>query len=182
LFTLLFGQPDRSFFLGELIELARSGSGAVQRELARLTDVGLVVAKKVGNQKHFQANHSAPIFQELHAIVFKTVGLAEPLKASLTQSPEPIHLALLYGSIAKHSDTASSDVDLLIVSAKLSLEQTYALLGPVEEAISRKINVTLLTPKEFQQRRIDNSPFITKVLSGQHIVLAGELDGVTATR
>jgi len=182
LFTLLFGQPDRSFFLGELIELADSGRGAVQRELARLVDVGLVVTKAVGNQKHFQANEAAPIFNELRAIVLKTVGLAEPIKAVLARSPEPVKLALIYGSFAKHSDSASSDVDLLIVSEKLSLEQAYALLAPVENTLSRKLSVTLLTPREFQQRRIDNSPFLTKVLSGQHILLAGDLDGVSAAR
>ena len=182
LFTLLFGQPDRSFFLRELIELAHSGRGAVQRELALLTHAGLVITKAVGNQKHFQANRAAPIFHELQSIVLKTVGLAEPIKAALAHSPEPIELALIYGSIAKQSDTALSDVDLLIVSDRLSLEQAYAMLAPAEKAISRKLSVALLTPQEFQQRRLDNSPFLTKVLSGQHILLAGDIDGVTAAR
>src|SRR5262249_33765066 len=120
LFTLLFGQPDRSFFLGELIKLARSGRGAVQREVARLSHAGLLVTKAVGNQKHFQANQAAPIFNELRSIVLKTVGLAEPIRAALVNSPEPIDLALVYGSVARHSDTASSDIDLLIVSEKLT--------------------------------------------------------------
>jgi predicted nucleotidyltransferase len=182
LFTLLFGQPDRSFFLGELIELVDSGRGAVQRELARLAHVGLVDTKAVGNQKHFQANQEAPIFNELQSIVLKTVGLAEPIKAALAQSPEPIKFALIYGSFAKQSDSASSDVDLLIVAERLSLEQTYALLAPVEKVLSRKLSVTLLTSREFQQRRVDNSPFLTKVLSSQHILLAGDLDEVTSTR
>jgi len=182
LFALLFGQPDRSFFLGELIELAHSGTGAVQRELARLADAGLVLTKAIGNQKHFQANRAAPIFNELQVIVLKTIGLAEPIKAALAHSPEPIELALIYGSIAKHSDTTTSDVDLLIVSERLSLEQAYAVLSPAENAISRKLSVTLLRPKEFQQRRLDNSPFLTKVISGQHILLAGDLDGITTAR
>jgi predicted nucleotidyltransferase len=180
LFTLLFGQPDRSFFLGELIKLADSGRGSVQR--ARLADVGLLITKAVGNQKHFQANRAAPIFNELQAIVLKTVGLAEPIKAALAQSPKHVSLALLYGSFAKQSDSASSDVDLLIVSEGLSLKQAYALLAPVEHTLSRKLSVTLLTPREFQQRRIDNSPFLTKVLSGQHILLAGDLDEATSAR
>jgi predicted nucleotidyltransferase len=182
IFALLFGQPDRSFFLAELIKLAQSGRGAVQRELARLVDVGLIGTQAVGNQKHFQANRAAPIFDELRAIVLKTVGLAEPIKKALACSPEPIDLALIYGSVAKQSDTASSDVDLLIVSEKSTLEQLYNLLIPAEKAISRKINPTLLTPLEFNQRRNDNSPFLTKVLSGQHILLAGDLDGVNSAR
>ena len=37
LLALLYGQPSRSFFASELIELTGSGSGAVQRELKRLS-------------------------------------------------------------------------------------------------------------------------------------------------
>jgi len=182
IFTLLFGQPERSFFLGELIGLARSGRGAVQRELARLVNSGLVATRAVGNQKHFQANSAAPIFHEITAIVAKTTGLTEPIRNALAHSTVAVDLALVYGSFAKQSDTASSDVDLLIVSDGMTLEQLYKLLSSAEQAIARKINPTLLTPHEFQQRRADNSPFLTQVLSGQHIVLAGELDGVDSPR
>jgi predicted nucleotidyltransferase len=181
LLALLFGQPDRTFFTTELIELAESGTGAVQRELRRLTDAGLVVMTKQGNQKHLQANRAAPVFDELRGIVLKTVGLAEPIKAALARLKEPIQLALVYGSIAKRADTASSDVDLLIVSDGLLLEKAYAALAPAEQVISRKINVTLFTPEEFERRRSDKSPFLSKVLVGEHLVLIGDTDGIAAT-
>lgn len=74
---LLFGQPARSFYTSEVIELAASGSGAVQRELTTLAQSGLVTVKAIGNQKHYQANPDSPIFAELCAIVRKTIGLAE---------------------------------------------------------------------------------------------------------
>jgi predicted nucleotidyltransferase len=180
--TLLFGQPDRVLFMREIIDLARSGRGAVQRELARLLEAGLIVMTQVGNQNHFQANRAAPIFDEIRGIILKTTGLAEPIRAALSQVHEPIKVALIYGSVAKRTDTASSDVDLLIVSERLSLEDAYAALAPAEQAISRKINITLLKPDEFQQRHTDKSPFLTKVLSGQHILLVGEANGIPATR
>ena len=75
---LLFGQPERSFYATELINLAGVGSGAVQRELASLSQSGLVTVKPVGNQKHYQANPASPIYDELCGMVRKTVGLAEP--------------------------------------------------------------------------------------------------------
>ncbi len=59
--SVLFGQARRSFYANEIIGLAGSGSGAVQRELARLETSGLVTVHRVGNQKHYQANHDAPI-------------------------------------------------------------------------------------------------------------------------
>lgn len=71
----LFGQPDRSFYATELIA-AGGGSGAVQRELARLEASGLVESSRIGNQKHYQANRQSPIFEELRGIVLKVSGAA----------------------------------------------------------------------------------------------------------
>jgi len=182
LLGLLFGQPDRSFFATELIELTRSGSGAVQRELRRLADSGLLVVTRLGNQKHFQANHAAPVYQELRGIVLKTIGLAEPIKAALASLAERIQLAVVYGSTAKREDTASSDVDLLIVSDSVILEQAYIALSSAEQEIARRINVTLYTTEEFRQRREQGNPFIAKVLAGEHWLLMGNTDESAATR
>src|SRR5712692_5698328 len=118
--ALLFGQPDRSFYASELIQMARGGSGAVQRELARLQQSGLVTVKRLGNQKHYQANPKSPIFAELSSIVRKTVGLAEPVREALRPLVRDIKAAFVYGSVAKRTDTAESDVDLMIVSDKLT--------------------------------------------------------------
>lgn len=75
LLTLLFGEPERTFFVTELIELAHSGRGAIQRELSRLESSGLLLTKRHGNQKHCRANPDALIFEELCAIVQKTSGI-----------------------------------------------------------------------------------------------------------
>src|SRR3546814_1202032 len=96
--SLLFGQPERSFFTKELIDLAGGGSGAVQRELARLQQSGLVVQTVLGNQKHYQANAQAPIFAELRGIVAKMLGPADALRQALAPLAAAVHLALPYGS------------------------------------------------------------------------------------
>src|SRR3546814_4524526 len=108
---ILYGQPDRSFYANELIGLAVSGSGAVQRELATLASSGLVTVKSVGNQKHYQANPESPIFTELCSIVQKTVGLADPLRKALQPMSSQITAAFVYGSVAKKTDTAGSDIE-----------------------------------------------------------------------
>ena len=113
---LLFGQPDRSYYATEIISLAGSGSGAVQRELARLEQSGLVTMRRIGTQKHYQANPASPLYSELCSIAMKTVGLAEPLREALAPLAEKIIAAFVYGSIAKRADTSTSDIDLMIVS------------------------------------------------------------------
>ena len=180
--ALLFGQPQRSFFATELINLAQSGSGAVQRELRRLAQSGLVTVTQVGNQKHFQANQGAPIFQELRGIVLKTVGLVGPLSAALAPLTPKMRLAVLYGSIAKGTDTALSDVDLLIVSDELTLEHIYAAIAPAERRLARRINPTLYTTEEFLRRRETSDSFVTRVLTGEHIVLAADEHGINPAR
>lgn len=177
---LLFGQPERSFFATELIELTGSGSGAVQRELRRLVASGLVTVTRIGNQKHFQANHDSPVFDELRSLVIKTVGLADPIRQALLPLAEKIDLTLLYGSVPKGTDTASSDVDLLVVSDKLTLEDLYVVLAETETLLDRKINPTLYTSKEFDQRRDAGNTFLMRILTGRHIVLLGE-EHVTST-
>ncbi len=169
--ALLFGQPQRSFYLSEMIKRTGSGSGAVQRELKRLVGSGLVSVKRIGNQQHYQANPTAPIFNELCSMMNKTVALVEPLRAALAPLAEHITLALLYGSVAKGTDTANSDIDVLIVAHALTLENIYRILAPVERQLGRRVNLTLYSPEEFIQRKETNNAFLTRVLSGECLVL-----------
>lgn len=178
--SLLFGQPERSFFTKELIELTGGGSGAVQRELARLQQSGLVVQTVLGNQKHYQANAQAPIFAELRGIVGKMLGPADALRQALAPIADEVRLALLYGSVAKRSDTAHSDFDLLLVSDTLTLEQVYAALAPAEQQLGRPVSPTLYTSAEFRKRLEQGNPFLTKLLTGDTIALIGDKDAVAA--
>ena len=174
---LLFGQPDRSFFVTQVMGLAKSGRGAVQRELQRLKSAGLVSVEMHGNQKHYQANSASPLFDEICSIVRKTVGLEAPLKAAVESLPGKIHLALIYGSVARRADTAASDIDLLIVADELTLEEVYAALSPAEELLGRKIQPSLYTSEEFDRRLARGNAFLKRVLEGPVTILFGSVDG-----
>ena len=171
---LIFGQPHRSFYASELIERTGSGSGAMQRELKRLESSGLVTIRRIGNQKHYQANPDSPVFGELSGLVRKTVALVEPIREALASLVDRIDLAILYGSVAKGTDTASSDIDILIVGDGLTLEDIYAALSPVESTLERRITPTLYTRKEFSDRKAANNAFLSRVLSSEHLTLIGE--------
>jgi predicted nucleotidyltransferase len=175
---LLFGQPHRSFFATELIALAGGGSGAVQRELKRLAESGLVTVTRLGNQHHYQANAASPLFASLHDIALKTSGLAEPLRAALQPLATQINFAFIYGSVAAGADTASSDIDLLLVAEDLALETVHAALEPAEQQLARRIGITLYTLAEFRQRRDNNNAFLAKVLAGPLIPLIGDIRGL----
>jgi len=176
-YSLIFGQPDRSFYLTEVVRLADIGRGSVQRELLRLEHTGLVTIKHIGNQKHYQANPDSPLFAELTSVIRKTVGLKQPLLDALKPIAEKIDSAFIYGSVAKATDTSSSDIDLMIVSDQLALEDVFLSLASLELQLGRQVNPTLYSSSEFSEKRKNNKGFLGKVLDDPIIELIGLIDG-----
>jgi predicted nucleotidyltransferase len=172
--AILFGQPERSFYANELIGLAGAGSGATQRELARLAGTGLLTVRAIGSQKHYQANAASPIFAELHSIVQKTFGLAEPLRAALDRLRKHIVAAFVYGSVAKQTDTAASDIDLLVISDDLAYADLYAALEKASSVIGRTINPTILMRKDLAKKIKAKESFITRVLAQPKIWIVAD--------
>jgi predicted nucleotidyltransferase len=173
---ILFSQPDRSFPATELIALAGVGTGAVHRELTRLAKSGLVTVTPVGKQRRYQANRESPVFSELHGLVQKTVGLAEPLRRALAPLGERIQVAFVYGSVAKGTDTAKSDVDLMIIADELSYAETFGALQEAEIAIGRSVNPNILAPSEWRKRRTEESHFVDKVAAQPKLFVVGSED------
>ena len=178
LFRWLFGQPERSFFLNELLRLSGLSSASLQQELKRLTLASVVVSTRRGNLRVFQANPASPVYPELVSLTRKTCGV----ETVLTQSIEPLRpklsRALIYGSVARQEDTSASDVDVMLVGAGLSLAEVLQHLQSAEEALGRKVNPTCYTLQEFEQRRADPDSFVNKVLAQPTInLLDGGRDG-----
>ena len=171
--AFLFGQPERSFFATELIGLVGAGSGAVQRELARLAQSGLVTVTRMGTQKHYQANPKSPIFAELCAIARKTVGLAEPLREALAPLAERITAAFVFGSVAKRSDTASSDIDVLVLSDDLDYADVFEALQSAEAKLGRTVNPTVQKPADWRRKRKAGVAFVVKVMAQPKLFLIG---------
>lgn len=173
---LIFGQPDRSLTVSELIAATGAGSGAVQRELAKLVESGLVTMQPLGNQKRYQANPAAPIHDELVAIVRKTVALAEPLREALAPFADRIDAAFVYGSVARRSDHAGSDIDLMIVSDTLGYADAMRALHPLIERLGRDINPTLYSRQELRERLQSGNAFVARVLEQPQLWLMGDKD------
>ena len=179
---LLFADPDRSYFANEIVRLAGSGTGAVHRELAALEATGLVSATRVGNQKHYQANRASPIFEELRGIVLKTFGVAGVLREALLPVAADITAAFIYGSLAKGTDTAASDIDLMVLGEDLSYSALLEAVAKAERRLGRKVNPTVYTSADLHQRLTGGHSFATRVLSGPKIFVIGSEDDLRPAR
>ncbi len=171
---VLFGNPGRSFFATEIINLAKSGSGAVQRELASLEASGLVTVTMRGKQKHYQANAESPLFKELRGLSLKTFGLTDVLRSALEPLAREIQGAFVYGSIAKGTDTASSDVDVMVVSDTLAYADLFAALEPASAQLGRNVAPTVYSLKELQERVRQKNSFVTRILEQPKMWVIGD--------
>ncbi len=170
-FLPLFGQAERSFHLSELLRLTGLGSASLQRELRRLVESGLVRSFHVGNQRHFQANPNSPLYRELLLITEKTVGLVPLLQEALKPMLPALKAAWIYGSVAKQTAHAGSDVDVLLVGENLTLSEVLQRLVPVELRIGRTINPNCMSEDEFLRRKSDTGSFVHRILSQPLVTL-----------
>ena len=174
LFSWLFGQPQRAYHLNELRRLTGLGSASLQRELNRLAEAGLVDALAVGNMRRFQANSQSPVYAELVALTRKTLGTVPVLRDALVSLQPALQAAWVYGSVAKQTDTANSDIDVMLVGNGLLLGQVLTCLEPAEAQLGRKINPSCYSPQEFERRRAEPDSFVNRVLSQPILALLGE--------
>lgn len=162
--------PDESYHVRELARLTGTAAGSLHRDLARLAAAGLLLRREQGNQVRYQANRLCPVFPELAGLLRKTTGAAELLAQAL--APLQPALALIFGSVACGTETAGSDVDVLVVTERRFGEVVGALHG-AQITLGREINPVVYTLAELQRHVKQQDPFVTNLLTGPHIFLHG---------
>jgi predicted nucleotidyltransferase len=170
---LLYGKPDQSFYGNEIARWAQVGKGSLMRELDRLHRAGVLTLNRQGNQTHYQANPECPIYGELLGIVRKTFGIGDQLRTVLAPLAGKMVWAFVYGSIAKGSEHAGSDIDLMLIGEDLGYGEMVERLLPVEERLGRSINPTIYTPADWLAKRAAGNSFVLRVSEQDKINLIG---------
>jgi predicted nucleotidyltransferase len=169
----IFGQPERWFHIQELIRLTALASASLQREIKRLDDSGLLVEERLGNLRRVKANVDSPLYAELSGLIQKTMGIKPTVSKALLPVADQLEVALIFGSVAKGTENATSDVDVLLVSSSLQLSQVLALLLPIELKLGRRIEVKLYSIDEFKARRAESGSVVQRILAGPTAILYG---------
>jgi DNA-binding transcriptional ArsR family regulator len=88
--------PYRSYYQRQLEAVTGLPIRAVQRELERLTEIGLFYRRVEGNRTYYQVDMDFPLFSELRAILLKIVTPLESFRGALALE-ESVRLAFLSG-------------------------------------------------------------------------------------
>ena len=173
--ALLYGAPEESFFVRQIARQIEGSVGTVQRELAQLTDVGLIKRSKVGSQVFYRANQQHSEFPELRALLAKTTGIFQMLKTALAPLSAHIQIAFVYGSVARGEEKATSDIDLMVIGSA-SLDEVLDAVAPVEKQLGRPINPTIYTTEELKNRLHSGNHFLQSLLESKKVFLIGDED------
>jgi predicted nucleotidyltransferase len=172
---LLLMRPDQQIHLRELARVIGAAPGTLKKELDALCGVGLLRAERVGNQVRFCANTAHPVFPELQALIRKTIGLADALRLSLAPLAGRIDAAFIFGSMASGTESAGSDIDLMVVGdagfAEI-VDATYA----AQATLGREINPKVMSASEWQAKKAERNAFLQDVLNKPRIMLIGDAD------
>lgn len=171
--ALLFGRPERAFFIREVVRLLNAGQGAVQRELARLSEVGILIRRQEGRQVYYQANAACPLYAELRSVMIKTVALVDVLRLALEPVQDRVAIAFVYGSVARGEPVSTSDVDLLVVG-DVRFGEITELLADTQDHIGREVNPSVFAADEFLTRASKDGDFLAGVWSSAKIFVIGD--------
>ncbi len=171
--ALLLLQPERRLHVREIARLTQTVAGTMSKELDRLHKAGLLEQHRVGNQVQFCANQLHPVYPELSGLLRKTIGLADVLKLALSAELSRIKLAFVFGSVAKSTDTATSDVDVMVIGS-VDFGSVVNLLFDAQQTLHREINPKVYSVDEWRAKIRADSSFVQDVLTKPKIFLIGD--------
>lgn len=170
---LLFGHIDERFYQRQIVRELGLGSGAVQRELRRLTQSGILKRAVEGRQVYYQANRECPVFEDLRGLIRKTFGVAGVIEAGLAPLADRIRVAFIFGSIANGAETAESDIDLMVIGDAIQPSDVYAAVRKAQNELRRELNPTVYRTEEFRRKLASGGHFVRSVVAGPKTFIIG---------
>jgi predicted nucleotidyltransferase len=137
---------------GHLKKLAaefNESSNGLRVELNKLEGVGLLHAESVGNKKIFSANTKHPMYENIHKIIFKYVGIEQIVEDVIGRLGE-LSSVYLVGALAKGLD--SNIIDIVLVGV-VNRDYLISLIDKVEPEIKKRIRYVIYSEEEFNRNR-----------------------------
>ena len=177
LLGLLLLHPEQAYHVREIARLTGTVAGTANKELRKLSEAGVLVKQKQGNQLLYQADKQCVVYEELASLLRKTSGLADVLANGLLPLADSIDAAFVFGSMASGKTDSGSDIDLCVVGSVTFAELVKAVYS-VQQTLGREINPKCFSVAEWQHAVAENSVFIQELLHKPTINIIGNKDAL----
>jgi predicted nucleotidyltransferase len=172
LLGLLLLQPEREWTIDQLATTLGAPPSSVVRELSRAESAGIVSRDASRRPHRLVAARTSPLFEPLHELLQRTVGVETDLRAAL--SFDGVEIAAIHGSWANPPRRPDSDIDVVVVG-DTSLRDLRRRVRDAGARAGRTIDLTLFTPDELRDRHARGNGFIRRLLEKPLIPLVGDL-------
>ncbi|MBM4447549.1 MAG: winged helix-turn-helix transcriptional regulator [Chloroflexi bacterium] len=159
--SLIYSRPGEVFYLRQIARATGSGQGAIQSELKRLSDAGIILRMLCGKHVLYRANKECPIYKELKGLITKTAGVVSQLRVALSFSDGYVDVAFIYTSPDHDEKYGANEVDVVVVGDG----HNESVLWQAGETLDRIINVKAYTPDEYRSELAKPRSFLNWVLT-----------------
>jgi DNA-binding transcriptional ArsR family regulator len=141
-----FLNDSYSSYLRQLETEFDESSNAIRVELNRFEDAGLLRSYTQGNRKYYQAENTHPLYEDIHNIILKYVGIDQVIE-HVAHKLGDLDRVFLRGDFAEGRD--NSTIDFIFVGEKLDGDYLLRLVHKAESLIKRKVQYLVMDEKEF---------------------------------
>jgi predicted transcriptional regulator len=172
LITYFIHDTDRECYLREVSREIGEPASAVQRELQKLEEFGLIATRKKGNHRYYAIKQECPILPDLKGLFLRSEGTIDYLKESFS-SLKGIRLAFIYGEFAQ-KPSLSSEIKVMIIGQpnKESLEK---FINTTSTTLKRKIEYVVYEPDQFGGMLERQDTALSVDLQGEKIILVANV-------
>jgi len=169
---LLVLNPKDSYHVRAIVRAVGAEINAVRRELANLSEIGLLKHRQSSNRIYYTVEPSHIYYSELLALISKDEGLGKQIIDN-SKKLGNIDFAVLSKAFLLGRASTPLDVDLFVVGDP---DATFLaqLIKEQEQKNNKEINYTVMPAEEFKHRKRKNDNFIIKVLSQSRTMLIGD--------
>jgi len=144
LLKFFLNASNRAYLRGLEEEFGES-TNAIRLELNKLEDAGMISSEAEGNKKIYTANKRHPLFNELHSILMKYVGIDQIIERVVSQLGD-VSEVYLTGGFARGLDGGIIDLEII---GKVNAVYLAELIARVQEALTRKIRYVVFSEEEY---------------------------------
>jgi len=141
-----FINTNTTAYLRSLQNEFGESTNAIRVELNRLEEAGMLTSQSSGNKKIFRANTKHPLFDEIHNILLKQIGLDRIIEQVIERLGN-VQEVYLTGDFARGLD--SQIIDLIFVG---DIDRNYLLhlIEKAEKMVNRKIRYLICEAEELE--------------------------------
>lgn len=170
--------PTSRPYIRELQRKLRVGGASVQRDLDRLTEIGVLERSEEGRLVRYAPQLGSRFWRGIRFLIADPSNPAALLRDSLCDV-EGLRAAFVFGSSAKGTARSDSDVDVFVVEdAALDRKALHRQLAEAAVLLGREVKPTRYTVEKLAERlgnrALPGARFVREVLTGPKGWIAGK--------